>query len=991
MVSINKVFLFVTLSIFYFVFKSYAYNDWADSVINQLSLEEKIAQLMMPAIYPRDTAQVRKILVEIKKYNPGGLIFFQGGPKQVANLVNQIQLNVKVPALLGIDGEWGLSMRLDSVMAYPRQMTLGAISNDSLIFQMGCEIAYQLHRLGLHTNFAPVVDINNNRLNPVIGSRSFGENKYLVANKSLMYMQALQKNKILAVAKHFPGHGDTDVDSHYSLPVIPYTFQRIDSIELYPFKYLIQNNLNAIMTGHLSVPSIDSSGNPASLSQPIIDQVLIKHLGFKGLIFTDALNMKGADRNGKYKKMIMDAFMAKNDILLMPSDLKQAIDTIRNAVVNGIISIDEINYRCRKVLEVKQWLGLQQFSLIDTTKLLDDLCKPEFLLTRQKIYESAITMVTNKNDLLPLKNIDTLRILVLNIGDSIAKSAFYTTSSLYVKVDYAFLHRNSNDSAFYQIYTQLNRYNLVLATLVNTDMRLTRKYGVTDQQIDYLDLVAFACPTVLYVFGSPYIINRFTNPDVFQAVIIGYEDNPLVQHIAAQMTFGAIPIQGKLPVSINNQFKIGHGITFDNPIRVKYTIPEEIKLSSKRLLAIDSIINDGIKQKAMPGCVVYLAKDNKVFYHKAFGYFTYDSLQPVSTESLYDIASVTKIIATTPAIMHLYENDQINLNMPLSHYLKELKKTNKKKLTVIDILTHQAGLNPTIDFYPYVLICKNGNKIYGNNGKNNNKTIQCTTNYRPSLFSHLPSNEFNIPVTNNLYVRNDWRDTLLNLIYKSKILPEKKYKYSDLGFIMLKESIEKISEKPFEILCNELLYKPLGCNTLTFRPLHQFNKSIIAPSEIDTIFRKDTICGTVHDPTAAMLGGIAGHAGLFSTANDLGKVLHMYLNKGSYGGKQYFKTQTIDLFTTSPFKNSGNRRALGFDKPETDSTKISPVSRYCSASSFGHTGFTGCMVWVDPEYQLVYIFLSNRTYPYANGNKLAEMNIRTRIQDFIYTELLKNK
>jgi beta-glucosidase-like glycosyl hydrolase/CubicO group peptidase (beta-lactamase class C family) len=970
-------------------------NHWVDSVFNSLSIEERIAQCLMPAIYPRDTAQYRSMLAQVKQYKPGGIILFQGGPKQTVNLINQAQDNSKTPLLVGIDGEWGLSMRMDSVISFPRQLALGAISDDTLIYEMGTDIAHQLKRLGIHTNFAPVVDINSNPNNPVISSRSFGEEREMVAQKAYFYMKALQDNGILAVAKHFPGHGDTESDSHLTLPKISHSFQRIDTFELYPFKKLIQSGIQGIMVAHINVPSIDSSNVPASISPKVVDSLLIKVLGFKGLIFTDALNMKGV-QNGSAKEIIIKAFIAKNDILLMPANLKDAIDTIRNALNKGIITQEDLNNRCKKILMAKYSLGLNNRKVVDTTNLLADLNRHEYMLTRIKIIESSLTLLSNKNNIIPLERLDTLKIAIVSVGDTFPNRDFNNTASLYTEASFFSLSKMSTDSDFYEVYSKLHEYNLIIALLDNTDMRPARKFGVTEKEINYLELLSFNFPTLLCIFGSPYILNSFSQLTNFAAILEAYEDNSTVHDIAAQIIFGGIPVKGHLPVTCSKDFKIKDGISLPKSIRVKYTIPEELGINSNILTsAIDSIVNSAINKKAMPGCVVYLAKDNKVFFYKSYGYFTYDSVQPVQNNNIYDLASVTKISATTPAIMKLYEEGKINLNAPLIKYLPVLKKSNKGELIISDILTHQAQLQPVVDIYSHVLYCDNkkSHEIYSNivkKGNGSEKIIDCTTKWKPFIFQSTFSSEYPLQVADSLYVQASWRDSILYFISSSPLLKKKEYKYSDLGFILLQKSVENIVDQPIDQWVQNNLYRSLGAKTLTYLPLQRYSRHMIAPTEKDTIFRKRIIQGTVHDPVAAMMGGVAGHAGLFSNANDLGKLMHVYLNYGSYGNQKYFDSATVKLFTSAPFISSGNRRALGFDKPQFDLSQPSPVSRYCSLSSYGHTGFTGTMAWVDPEYQLVFVFLSNRTFPYSNHNKLAELNVRTAIQDVIYKLILKS-
>lgn len=970
---------------------------WADSVFNSLTNEERIAQLIMAAAYPdKDSANHEKLFELVSKYNIGGIIFFHGGPVNTVNFENKLQSLAKTHLLIGIDGEWGLSMRLDSTLQYPRQMMLGALSDDSLIYQMGCDISKQLQRMGMQTNFSPVVDINNNPDNPVINSRSFGEDKYKVTEKGLMYMQGLQDNHIIATAKHFPGHGDTETDSHLSLPVIQFPYHRLDSLELYPFRRLVNKGVSGVMIGHLDIPQIDSTGKPATLSPIIIKSLLKDSLNFKGLVFTDALNMKGVLKWGKQAQIVLQAFKAGNDILLMPDDIDKMVTILKQAADSNIISYDEINRRCKKILLAKHWVGLDRYKPVDTSNLIRDLNKPEFVLAQRKLVENSITILMNKKNILPLKNLDTLRIACVSVGSD-DTSVFQKTLGLYAPVDMYSIDRDAPDSMYDCLFNEVKGYNLVIAGLLNTDMRASKRFGVKDISIEFLKKLADSTNVVLNLMANPYVLKRFVPSEKFKAIIVSYEDKDIDQELSAQLIFGGIRALGKLPVKASDEYFAGTGIQVNNTIRLKYTIPEELGINSSDLKPIDSLVEDAIKKKAIPGCVVYLAKDGKVFYNKSFGFFTYDSTRRVRNTDVYDLASITKVAATVPSMMILYDKKQINITDRLSKYLPEIGKTNKKKITIKDILAHQARLQSWVPFYLQTLKCENSMEVlisklpYSPKSIKINETtyVNCNTRFKENILSKKQSKKFPLQVADSLFIRAEWGDSIYRQIYKSELLPKPVYHYSDLGFMLLSKAITNITKRPFDSNLDSLLYKPLGATTLGFHPLAKIKKGQIAPTENDLVFRKQLIRGYVHDPTAAMLGGVCGHAGLFANANDLGKLIQLYLNKGEYGGKRYFNETTVNLFTSRPFSKNGNRRALGFDKPEQDLSKKSPVSLMCSDLSYGHTGFTGTMAWADPQYNLVYIFLSNRVCPDASVNKLAEINLRTNIQDVVYKALNK--
>jgi beta-N-acetylhexosaminidase len=965
---------------------------WVDSVFNSLTPTERIAQLIMAPAYPnKDSVHYKKLYELVAKLNLGGIIFFQGSPVKMAEYSNKLQSLAKTPMIMGIDGEWGLAMRTDSTIMYPKQMMLGAIENDHLIYQMGADIAWQLKRIGLQTNFSPVVDVNNNSRNPVINSRSFGENKENVLVKGYAYMSGLQDNHILSTAKHFPGHGDTETDSHFGLPILPYSLERLDSLELYPFRELINNGLTGIMVAHLNVPALDSTGRPATLSPLIVTSLLKGKFAFKGLVFTDALNMKGVSTIASPEQVAIQSFIAGNDILLMPDEISKVVDALKLAADSGIISYDEINARCKKVLKAKFWLGLNNYKPIEINGLYNDLNQPKHILTQRKLIESALTVVKNENKILPLKNLDTLRIASVSVGTA-DTSVFQTTLDLYATIDQYSIDRDAPDSIFTQLLQKLKKYNLVIAGVLNTDMRYSRKFGITEKSVNFILQLADSTNVIFDLFANPYALERFVPTEKFKAIVVSYEDKDLNQDLSAQLIFGAIPARGSLPVRVSDEFHCGHNIRWEETIRMKYTIPEELGFDTKSLQPIDSLVNDAIQKKALPGCVVLLSKDGKVFFNKAYGYSTYDSIRKVSNSDIYDLASITKVAATTSAIMMLFDKKHIDLNRRLSKYLPELDFTNKKKILVSEVMAHQARLQPWFPLFMNTLTCVNPNEnliskkpLSINSYKvNDSYYINCDTRYKEGIYNKIYTAEYPLKVADSLFINKIWRDSIYNAIYQSVLLSKAGYKYSDLGFMFLGEAVTRITQMSLDRLLDSVLYNPLGAITLGYLPLNRFSKNRIIPTENDRVFRKQLIQGYVHDPTAAMLGGVCGHAGLFSTANDLAKLMHVFLYKGEYGGRRYFNESTIDLFTSRPFDKTGNRRGYGFDKPEPDKSKISPVSLYCSDSSYGHTGFTGTMAWVDPKYKFVFVFLSNRVYPDASTNKLAELNLRTNIQDVVY-------
>jgi beta-glucosidase-like glycosyl hydrolase/CubicO group peptidase (beta-lactamase class C family) len=970
-------------------------KDWVDSTFNSLTPDQRIAQLLMVAAYSnRDQAHISEISCLIETHNIGGIIFFQGGPYREAAMTNFFQSCTKTPLLIGIDGEWGLNMRLDSTLWFPRQMMLGAIENNRLIYDMGAEIANQMKALGIHINFAPVVDINNNPLNPVISNRSFGEDKYKVTEKAIQYMKGMQDNGLFTVAKHFPGHGDTYSDSHTSLPLISHSFQRIDSMELFPFRELIKNNVDGIMIAHLQIPSIDTATNTAStLSHNIVTKLLRDSLKFEGLIFTDALNMKGVSGFYAPGELEVKALQAGNDILLMPADVTKAISSIREAINQGILSQSQIDSSCIKVLRVKYKMGLNHLKPVNLAEINEKLYSRKAQAIQRKIVESAITLVKNTDEIIPLKNLDSLRIAVVLAGTDTLNS-FTQALSLYKNFDCHYLPKSYDSARIDSFIYMLRHYNLLLVSVHNTSSLPIRAYGIKPATIAFIDTLASIKKTVLLLPATPYALSYFKNINFMQSVIVSYHDTPETQEKAAQLIFGGIPARGNLPVTASI-FPYNTSWRTPAKYRLRYALPEELGISSGKLNQIDSIIESAIQQKAMPGCQVLAAKDGAVFYMKSFGFHTYDSLQPVHNTDIYDIASLTKIAGTLPAIMRLYENHDIKLKNKLSAYLHELKKTNKKDITLIDILTHQAGLQPYIPFYLNLLQPINAGEKLMSSANTNGYTIKISstsyfnakTQYKNNLITSKPDIEHGILVADDMYLTNSYTDSIFKIINNSDLLKEKQYKYSDLGFYYLYTLIERITKTSLNEYVDNNFYKKLGSETMGYLPMNKFGIDKIVPSEDDKYFRKQLVHGHVHDQGAAMLGGICGHAGVFSNANDLAKLMQMYLNKGSYGDIQFFEPSTVDYFTSCPFCETNNRRGIGFDKPDLK-LKNGPTCQCVSTKSFGHQGFTGTYTWADPETGLLYVFLSNRVYPDASNNKLAELNVRTRILE-VLTEAIK--
>ncbi len=930
-------------------------SDWVDSVFKSLSKEEKVAQLMVIRAHSNlGEDHVNGVIEQIKKYNVGALCFFQGGPVRQANLTNLYQSLAKTPLMVTIDGEWGLGMRLDSVTKFPYQLTLGSISDEKIVYAMGQAIGEQMKRIGVQVNYAPVVDINNNPNNPVIGYRSFGEDKYKVALFGVAYMKGMQDAGIMASAKHFPGHGDVDVDSHYDLPVIHKSMAQLGSLELYPFKQLIKNGVGSVMVAHLSIPAIDTTTNlPTSLSKRNVHDLLRGELGFKGLTFTDALEMKGVSKFFPAGEAAVQALIAGNDMLCLPENVPAAIEAIEAAIKQKRLRWKDIDEKVKKVLLSKYQLGLNKAQVVDTTNLLADLnAKTDEI--RKQVARNSVTVINNNTGFLPLFHKGKIAYLGLGVSDTTQMGKRLKEE---MNADTYFLSYKDSASRAAAILDSVKaaRYEKVIIGIHGLSNRPANNYGISAAAINLWDsLQGNAVAT--FVFGNVYAAQNFLRAGTLVAM---HQDDEVTQHAAADFLEGKIASRGTLAVTVGDK-KYGSGIAIRRFVPVG---------TSPAWLAIDSIVRDGITRKAFPGCEVLAVQNGEIKYHKAFGNYEFDSRsKPVTLESIYDLASVTKISATTVAVMKLFEQGKLSLDKTLGDYLSYTKGSDKAGLKIRDILLHQAGLNPYISFY--------------------RETIDEASGLpSPALYSDKRDSVFTIPVALHVWLRRDWNDSMLKRIVQSKLGPSPKYVYSDNDFILLGKIVEAISGMPLDQYVQKTFYAPLGMTTTSFKPWQRFGVERVVPTEEEKYFRRQLLRGYVHDEGAAMFGGVSGHAGLFSNAYDLSLLYQMLLNGGELNGERFLKPETIKLFTA--YGSDISRRGLGFDKPEKDNAKRKEPypSALASPETFGHTGFTGTCVWVDPQSKLVYIFLSNRVYNTRTNNLLGQMNIRGKIQDAIYTAL----
>ncbi len=938
---------------------------WVDSVFESMSFEEKIGQLfIIRAHSDLGDDHVKSVLSQIKKYHVGGLCFFQGTPDKQAALTAEYQSKSDIPLLVTTDAEWGIGMRFkDAGLSFPRQLMLGAIQDNRDIEIMGYAIGKQLQALGVHVNFAPVADININPLNPVIGPRSFGEDRENVAAKSIAYMKGMQAAGISTSGKHFPGHGDTDTDSHYDLPVLNYSMDRLRSTELYPFQKLIDAGLEGMMVAHLHVPAIDSTPNiSTTLSPKAINELLKTEMGFKGLVYTDGLEMHGVTKHFKSDEVAVMAMEAGNDLLLLPEDIDLAFSGLKAAFKNKKLDINLLNTTVKKILAAKYKLGLDSLVKPDPVYAKEMAFDPYAIGIKHKLIEEAITVAQNKRALIPMVNLIDPKFATLAIGSK-TKTPFQDRLDHYVDADHYNTNHRLDGIDEKTLLKDLKKYDRVIISLHDLNTSVAKNFGLTNEELSLIQLINRQNEVILVVFGSPYSLKFFENID---HVIMAYEDMPEIEDITAQGLVGVFGFSGKLPISASNIYPLHHGFSTPSLKRLGYSVPERVGMSSDSLDLIEDIANYMMKTKAAPGCEVLIARDGRIIYERAFGKHTYDGNDTVRVTDLYDLASVTKVAATTLTVMRLDEENILSTDYTLGHYLPWLVGSNKEDMVLEKVMAHHAGLQSWIPFYE-------------STGKmEDNMWIES----EPDLYCYSPSSDFCLGVAQDMFMDDRYLDTIRKQIIESGLNADGRYVYSDLGFIMLAEIIKRETGVALDDYVDSVFYTPLGLKRIGFNPLRHFSPEEIAPTEVDNYFRCQEIQGYVHDMSSAMLGGVSGHAGLFSDAEDLAVLFQMLMNGGQYGGKQYIDSTILKTYTTRYKKST--RRGIGFDLKELDSSGSLLTSSFASAGTYGHTGFTGICVWNDPETRLTYIFLSNRTYPTMKNTKLFTEKIRQQIHTRAY-------
>ncbi len=922
---------------------------WVDSVFSQMDIAEKIGQLFMITIPPDLTeSDLDAVLKQISSSHIGGVLYQTIPAADQATMSNTLQSAAQVPLLIASRGVYNAK----GLSPFPDAISQGAITNDSLIFQFGRMIGRRMNSLGIQMTFVPA---NVAGATNVEERGTFGEDRFSVAAKALSFWNGVRAEGVLATAEYFPVQGLSVHTVDKGLPSIKLT---VDSVQAYPFKVLFRDGIPAVLPGSADLPlfysrkktALRNMFSSATLTASFAGEWIRHNMEYNGLIMIDIDNMVRSTDKFKNGDAEVFAFRAGNEMLVTSDNINPAARKMRRLLRKEPSYMAMLDDAVKKILALKYNAGLSGTKVVEQP----DVNKISRLRTRllsEEMYRAAVTVVSNNANVLPIQTLENKTFRCIIAGDSAKGNIFAAQLARYVPITVTHL---GADIASEPTDTLQRQRVIVAAILPNASGDMVA-HLLTDLKEAQINRDVIICD-----FGSTLFRKHAGE---FTTVITGLSDDEAMLRIVPQAIFGALPVQGVLPLSFGS-VSSGRKLTTPAIGRLAYSFPEDAGVDARTLEKIEAIAREAIESRATPGCQVLVAKNGKVIYERAFGHLTYEEQTPVTANTIYDLASLTKVSATLQAIMFLYEKGLIDIYKKASAYLPDLRGSNKQDITLKDILTHQAGLWPFLPFWT--------------------QTMNDTA-YYPEFYSNHLSREYPLVVSDNLFASIHMKDSLWHWIVKARVREKPTrtpfdYRYSDMGFYILYRLAERLLNQPMEDFLWQNLYEPLGATTLGYQPLLRFPVSQIAPTENDKLFRKSLLIGTVHDQGAAMLGGVAGHAGLFGNAAALGKLGQMLLQEGTYGGIRYYKPETVRLFTQQQFLT--NRRGLGWDRPT--GTWDGPTGRYASPRTFGHTGFTGTCLWVDPEFNLVYVFLSNRVHPNMTNNKLLEANIRPRIQDVIY-------
>lgn len=969
-------------------------SHWVDSVYRSLDIEAQVAQLIMPIVYPSADAQrLQNETERIKRHQWGGILYQKGMMPEQLEMNQRLQSVSRVPMLIALDGEWGLYMRLKDAPRYPRNMGLGLRGDSQLLYNYGREVARQCRLMGIHVNFAPDVDVNINPRNPVIGTRSFGEDPSRVAESSIAYASGLEDGDVLSVAKHFPGHGDTSEDSHHTLPTVSASKKRMKEVELFPFVKYIKHGLGGVMTAHLNIPVYDSSSLPSSLSQRITTQLLKDELGFSGLVFTDGLEMKGVTEGG-VKEIGVLALLAGNDILLGPTSPEAMHAQIVRAVREGRIARELIKEKVLKVLCYKWRLIIaSKHQSTSASRIKEEVWTKEARTLQRNLWHTSLYTVRSDGEVLAeLKKRTYKRIAVIQVGKNPAplSNRPRSTGREGSRIDYYTWDE-------YTAKPQLSRgYALQLIQVFTPSVATQAK----------IESLSSSTPTIVAYMTSPYRVpdggKKLKAPKL---VLIAFEAAREAQQAVLDLLTANQIMTSKESESAEedthdptaNTGRLHTERQASPPLDALQSMRSTIRSSSgastaDRLATLDALAMQGIREGAYPGCQIYIAHRGQVVYNKAFGTLTGGvGATPLTKEHIYDVASITKALATTPVVMHLVGQKKVSLSAPLSMYIKEFAGTPVGNVRIQELLWHQSGLPAGYNFFRDLIDPSSyeGNLIRYSSFPGGVRLVGQAwgnPNFRwlDQYISSVPTAEHSRVFASGLYITPDFVSLMMKHIAEMNLKGRGSYRYSDLSFVLLQQVVERVSGMSLDVYLDKYITSAIGAKVF-FNPLeHGVDKERIVPAQKDMFLRKQVLRGTVDDETAACLGGVSGNAGLFANASELGKLCQLILQRGQWQGKSIIPRQTVEKFITS--RGVGGRRALGFDRPKAGANN--PAADSASAQTIGHMGFTGTVFWIDPQNDLIFIFLSNRTYPTRQNNILSRERYRPRLHQLAYDALI---
>jgi len=906
-----------------------------DSLIAGLSPREKLAQLVVVWAHGRyhsnDSGYMDELNHLVAVEGIGGLMFSRGNIYDQALLTNKLQSVAPIPLWITQDMEFGAAMRVNAATRITPAMGVAATGNEMHAWQKGRITALEAKALGVHQIFAPVADINNNPDNPVINTRSFSEDPHKVAQYATAFIHGVQSTGLMATVKHFPGHGDTNVDSHYALPVLSLSWERLNEFELSPFRAAIQAGVGSVMSAHIAFPELaEEPRRPGTLSPAMLNGVLRDSLGFEGLIVTDALEMRGISANYRPGEALIMAIQAGADILLAPRNVLHALDEAEKALRNGDLSMEQVDRALNRFLSVKRQYGLFEAPPVDLNAIDAHIATRPNLAAAAAIARESLTLLKNERSVLPLQS-DAQRIHIISVTNATQDQAggelerFMRRYSRQVGSDGLDM-RSTREDVVRAVRNARRADVVILALPTSVGGRLRNNHPALENGL-FRQLQQLPRPVVAAVFGNPYILEEVA---FARAHVLGWAATEGQYEAFAHAAFGASAFTGTLPVSIGSMYERGRGYYLPKT-KLRADLPESAGLHSDSLRQIDQIVRQAIEREVFPGASVAVVSDGVLVYNKSYGYHTYDKLVPVENDHVFDLASITKVMATTLASMKLVDEGRLQLDQPVANFFPEFAVDDKAGITIRHLLLHTSGL-PAF-------------RVYVDSIQSREPLIQAILN-----------------------------EPLINT-------PGEVYVYSDLGMITLALIIEQITGTDLNSYLQETIYGPLGLSRTTFNA-HQLGEQVlqeVLPTEIDTVFRNAEIRGYVHDERAYYLDGIAGHAGLFSTSEELAVLVQLLIDKGTYGGVRMFSEAVADTFTAR--QPPLDRRGLGFDAKSL--TGFTSAGQRSGSQTYGHLGFTGTSFWIDPETKTGVILLTNRTYPYR-GETSGIARVRAAVADAVF-------